>query len=279
MTKIINAGIKRMFKLKLLYICFTVIFYVDGLDLILEYISAESKEMLPKLDGYLLSGFLAVVIMSAVFITSFLGSEHNFGTIRNKMIVGHGRLSIYLGNFIVCYTAVMMMYAFVWLLMLVLGIPMLGGFTFGTKELLVKIAVSLLAFTLLTALYVLIAMCIHSKSMSSVIAVISAFVMMIAGVMTIQILSEPEYIPVEQLVEEDRQMLETSPDDASLVSNPNYVKGTRRKIYELVHELCPVSQILDEQSDLAAKNVILPVGEFVLFLAAGMIVFKKRDIK
>ena len=280
MTKIIHAGFQRLFKLKVLYICFALIFYIDGIDLIFEYISAESKDQLPDIEGYLLSGFLAVVIFSAVFITFFLGSEYTFGTIRNKMIVGHGRLAVYLGNFVLCYTAVMMMYAWVWLLVAALGIPMLGGFGLGTSELLEKLLLSFLGITALTALYVLIAMCIHSKSLSAVIAIMAAFIMMISSVMTIQILSEPEYIPAAQLSEEYSQnTFKPSPDDPSLVSNPNYVTGTRRKVYKLIHELCPVTQILDGQSGLTAKRVLIPLGELALAAAAGIVVFKKRDLK
>ena len=62
-----------------------------------------------------------MVLLAAVFISSFLGSEHQYGTLRNKIAVGHERLKLYISSFIVCYTAVMIMYVFVWLLVGILG--------------------------------------------------------------------------------------------------------------------------------------------------------------
>ena len=278
MTKLIRAGIKRMLKNKLLYVCLGVLFFIDGVDIIKEYLTTP-HDSLPSPDGYLMSGFLAVFVLAAVLISSFLGSEHSFGTLRNKMTVGHGRLEIYFSSLIVCYTSVMILYAFVWLLSAGLGTLLLGGFQCSPRTLLVKFLVSFMAFTLLTALFVLMALCIHGKSKSSVTAVITAFVMMFTGVATIQMLSQPEYFPASEFTEEQLQGCKLCPDDPSLVVNPDYVTGSKRTMFLLAYDLCPASQILGSDEELPAKNVVIPLCEFAVFLAAGTVIFKKRDIK
>lgn len=284
MNKLIRAGIKRTFRIKTLYICLAALFFIDGFDIIKEALFPEPGRELPSPEGYLLSGFLVLVLLAAVFISSFLGSEHQYGTLRNKIAVGHERLKLYMSSFIVCYAAVMIMYVFVWLLTGVLGTLLLGGFKSGAKELLWLMLISFLAFTMMTALFTLTGMCIHSKSLGSVTAVIAAFVIMFTGVMTVQILSQPQYIPADEIPANLLSEYEPSEDDPSLLKNPDYVGGSRRKMIETIHMLCPVSQILAAQipadSDRTdAAGVLIPAAETMVLMAAGMMIFIKRDLK
>ena len=279
MNKLIRAGIKRTFRIKTLYICMAVLFFIDGFDIIKEVLFPESGRDLPSPEGYLLSGFITLVLLAAVFISSFLGSEHQYGTLRNKIAVGHERLKLYMSSFIVCYIAVMIMYVFVWLLTGILGTLLLGGFTSSAKELCILLLISFLAFTMLTALFVLTGMCIHSKSLGSVTAVIAAFLIMFTGVMTVQILSAPQYIPADEIPTNMLSEYEPSEDDPSLLKNPDYVGGSRRKMIETVHKLCPVSQMIASSEEIDAEKILIPVAEIVVLMAAGMMIFTKRDLK
>ena len=57
------------------------------------------------LDGCLFECLPMMGLISAIFTSLFIGSEYSDGTIRNKIIVGHSRIRIYLVNFIVCAIA------------------------------------------------------------------------------------------------------------------------------------------------------------------------------
>ena len=279
MNKLIRAGFKRMFRLKTIYICLAVLFFIGGFDMVKEYLFREPGVKLPSPDGYLVSGFLAMVLLAAVLITSFLGAEHQYGTLRNKIAVGYDRFSIYVSSFLVCYAAVLIMYVFVWLQTTVLGKLLLGGYTCGNKGLISLMILSFLAFTALTALFVIMGLCIHSKSMGSVAAVITAFVIMLCAVGTVQLLTIPEFLPVEEIAEMELPGYERVPGDPAMVLNPDYVGGSRRRTIELVHDLNPMSQLLMVPEDTDVKNVFIPAAEFVMLLAAGMFIFRKRDLK
>ena len=54
-----------------------------------------------------------VGILISIFYSLFLGTEYNDGTIRNKLIVGHKRETIYLASFITGTVAVTIIY-FIW---------------------------------------------------------------------------------------------------------------------------------------------------------------------
>ncbi|MCR5251584.1 MAG: ABC transporter permease [Lachnospiraceae bacterium] len=279
MNKLIRAGIKRTFRIKTLYICLAVLFFIGGFDIIKEYLFREEGRNLPSPESYIVSGFLTIVVLSAVLITSFLGAEHQYGTLRNKIAAGHDRISIYLSSFITCHAAVMIMYVFVWLTISGLGTLLLGGYSLSAKGLFMLVLVSFFGVTMLTALYVMIGLCLQSKSLGSVTAVIAAFLILICGIMTVQLLSAPQYIPVEQIPAQVLPQYEKVPDDPALVINPEYVGGSKRKVYETIHKLCPVSQLITTDEETGAEGVLIPAAEALVLLAAGMLIFKKRDLK
>ena len=54
------------------------------------------------LDGCFLDFAPFMGLVAAILTSMFIGSEYSDGTIRNKLVVGHSRMRIYLANFIVC---------------------------------------------------------------------------------------------------------------------------------------------------------------------------------
>ena len=63
------------------------------------------------------------------------------------------------------------------------------------------------------------------------------------------------------------------------MKNPDYVGGSKRKLIETIHMLCPVSKILAYSDTIDAGDVLVPVVETVVLMAAGMVIFTKRDLK
>lgn len=276
MSKLLNAGFARLFRSKVLQICLILLSLATGGAIILNRLTGTQGDM-P--DSFLLSGLMMLSVMTAVLTVTFLGSEHQFGTIRNKLIIGHGRAAVYGSSFLVCFAGMLMMFALVWILSLVFGNLLMGGFAKSSQVLLVLLLRSFLAMTALTALYTAAGLCIQSKSVSSIAGVICAFVMLIASVAIIQMLMEPEFYPADQVVMTEDITYETAPEDPSLVINPYYLSGTRRVVYQAINDLCPVSQMLEESGDLTAKAVLIPAAEIVFLMGAGLCIFRKRDLK
>ena len=275
MSKLLHAGFARLFRNKVLLICFGILGMTNGVSIVANHFSDAHDAP----DSFLLSGLMVVSIMTAVLTATFLGSEHQFGTIRNKLIIGHGRAAVYCSSFIVCFAGMLMLLAVVWILTLILGNLLLGGFMQSDQQLLVLLLRSFLAMTALTALYTALGLCIHSKSISAVMAVICAFLILLASVVIIQMLMEPEYYPADQVIMTEEMTYETAPDDPSLVINPYYLSGMKREMYETINDISPVSQMLDESGVLTTKAVIIPLAEITVLMAVGLLVFRKRDLK
>lgn len=57
------------------------------------------------LDGCFFDFAPFMGLVAAILTSMFIGSEYSDGTIRNKLVVGHSRMRIYLANLIVCSVA------------------------------------------------------------------------------------------------------------------------------------------------------------------------------
>ena len=104
MSKLLSANFTRMKKAKVFWVC--LIFMIGfGLFLIISrYVQFKRFDMMDSayIEGSLLSYTVVMGIVFAVFTSLFIGTEYNDGTIRNKLIVGHTRVNVYLANLITC---------------------------------------------------------------------------------------------------------------------------------------------------------------------------------
>ena len=111
-------------------------------------------------------------ILAAELIPLFLGTEYSDGAIRNKMVVGHSRLSIYFANLITGYTSCLLCSAAYMLGCVALGVPLLGWFTQPPALLLTALAGSLLMTAAFCAIFTFVAMNCAKKSTSVVICLL-----------------------------------------------------------------------------------------------------------
>ena len=93
------------------------LFYLGALTVALEALYALINNLYYKtlwdLDltgtNLLFMGMTVLPLAAAVFIAFFASADHGDHTVRNKVIVGHGRVQIYLARSIVCAVAVLLM--------------------------------------------------------------------------------------------------------------------------------------------------------------------------
>ena len=81
-------------------------------------------------------GGLYLIFAAAVFIGVFVGTEYSDGTLRNKLIIGHSRSSIYISNLIVCTTAGIIMHLTYIITTILLGNLLLEDSTLTFKKIL-----------------------------------------------------------------------------------------------------------------------------------------------
>lgn len=286
MSKLISANFSRLFKSFIfkLYMAFSC-----GLSVfvaLMRYIDVKKnweayKELSAEyrcVDGIAFVGAIYLLFAVAVFVGIFIGADYSDGTIRNKMMVGHTRTEIYFSNLLVCTVANAMALLLNIIVMLTLGGILCGIAALTVKSVLLTMLYMLLAFTALTAIALAVSMLIQSKAAGSVTLLIMAIVLFCAALTIDNALRAPEYYEGEiYLDEETGEIIE-----GETTKNPNYLTGTKRKVYEFFNDVLPSSQLyrLAVQDDTDyVRMVVGDLAIIALFTGMGITVFRKKDLK
>lgn len=215
-------------------------------------------------------------ILAAEFISLFLGTEYSDGAIRNKITVGHSRLSIYLANLITGFAASLACMAGYMLSCLAVGAPLLGWFTKPAPLLLFAIAGSVVMLAAFCAIFTFVTMNCSKKSTSVVICLLGVFVLLIAAVYLNGRLEAPEFITGYEL-SVNGEIVEAIPEP-----NPDYLTGTKRAVYQFLYDLLPTGQSL-QYTMLTftdpARLMGLGLAVCAVFTGAGAALFKRKDLK
>ena len=170
MSKLLRSDFKRLWRSKLLYIGIIFVAMSVGHALINNiYYLDIMKELEIPLDNLLFMGTPVIGFAMAVFTSIFIGTEYSDGTMRNKVIVGNSRLSIYLSHFIITTLAAVIMLVVGSAVVISIGAFWMGGLVTSPTILLPQILCCLLAVVALNALYVLLAMLIPSRAVGVVV--------------------------------------------------------------------------------------------------------------
>lgn len=211
----------------------------------------------------------------AVFSSTFIGTEYSDGTIRNKLIIGHKRGSIYGANLILCILAAIFMAAAYLLPYSILGLFLLEPPQIPVGAILLYMGISILTLAAYASLYCMISMLVTRKSTSAILCILIFFGLLITALVINEMLNAPEFISGYSLTVNGIEQGSPEP-------NPKYLKPMARKIYQFFYDLLPSGQGLQ----LSARNVIHPLLMALLAIftgitttVCGLMAFRKKDLR
>lgn len=279
MSKLITAGFKRLFRLKsfygyLIFIAFELIVNMVSESGQIRTVNGFIEPF--SVNPYITENAFVVIIMAAIVIGNFIGSEYSYGTMRNKLTVGHNRIEIYFANYIVSLAGVAIMLAFGVLLAFAVGLP-LGAIV--DDNLHIQLFLQLVFALVISALYVFVAMNVQSRSNTLTAAIILGVVMIIADVALVNQLSQPEFNIPKNLVFNEEGVMISEEVAGDPIPNPFYVGGTNRVIMEIADTLLPCAAVMEYGGRFEADKVIAELCETVIFTAAGLFMFRRVDLK
>lgn len=279
MSKLLRANLARLWKSR----AFWMGFFVSAVSCILQKIAMgqDSLEVHYLEETFWIQALVLGMILS-VFISLFVGAEYEYGTIRNKIISGHTRSDIYLANALACIIAGWMVCLGCLLASLLAGVPFLGFFHTRLSEILLQGICVFALSAAYAAIYCFFAMVIPNRSVTAVVCVMLSFLLLFAGTVVSNRLDEAEYYYIP-----DGSLGVGEIDDGShseWVPNPDYLEGTKRRIYEIVFEAIPGGQSLQLSGML---NEHTRYGEMlsaslmwiVLSCGCGLLLFCRKDLK
>lgn len=286
MNKLLSAEFVRLFKSLVFRICLLVSGGFGILLVLMRWwevkknaaIYADLSVEYRNADNLIFMGGFYLIFAAAVLIGVFVGTEYSDGTIRNKLTAGHTRGTIYLSKFIVCAVADVMIHLLYIFVVLIFGNCLIGGTTMTITEVISFTLVGTTAMLGLTALLIVCSMSIQSKAIGSIVCLVVALIMMILAIMIGTRLEEPKYYDGYTYIDENTGEAVV----ASKEKNPNYLTGTKRKVYEFLNNVLPVSQLYQIVVRASDNLFVIVISDLVIMIVstgAGMVIFGKKDLK
>lgn len=273
MCKLLSANLTRLWKNKTFWIVSLLVLFLSAGNILNYCQRAAAITTIQLEDSYFM---LAPVlgIFCAVFSGLFLGTEYSDGGIRNKLSVGHTRITIYLANLLVCFTATLCFSA-VWLAGGLIGIPVLGAWKLEPSVLLLYFLLILLLAAVHSAIAAFISILCTNKALAAVVSILFSLALLLCASIIDSRLYEPEFISDIEFSVNGIQLGEPIP-------NPLYVSGALRAVFEFLLLFLPTGQ----EMKLAQLDVSHPVlmllcsaGITAAVTVGGILLFRKKDLK
>lgn len=217
-----------------------------------------------------------IILVDAAFCSLYIGTEYSDGTIRNKLIVGHKRSSVYLANLITCSTACIIMSLFYIAAVAGIGFPLLGLPKMNAGAVISLIIISFVMIIACTALITLLCMLNQNKAASAVVCILLFVAMLVAASLIKSRLDAPEfyegYVITDSLGNAETERMR----------NPQYLEGTKREVYQFFLDFLPAGQAIEISAQEILHMWLLPLYSlFILIVStiSGVLIFRKKDIK
>ena len=280
MNKLLASNFSRLWKNKVFWIGTAILFLWSTLMLISGHRAALAEPEYPRfLDDFFFQYGPVIGIFGAVFTSLFLGTDYSDGTIRNKIMIGHSRQSIYLSNLIVSAAAGILMNA-AWILsMLTVGTSLFGWFTSSVTTILMYQFIAVLMIAAFASIFTFISMLNQNKASSAVITLLTFLVLLFLASYCNNRLNEPEMYSAAAVVTPNGLEL------ADPTQNPDYIRGSVRKVFEFLVYFLPTGQGILMSSMEAVHLWLMPVYSLLVIALTTMAgvscvsCFRRKDLK
>lgn len=275
MRRLIRADLHNLFKDKT-FLIISVFSFVLGVFMPL--MGFKNKIMYDEItvfeDGFFI--FLSVfALLIPASVSFFVGKSFDWGTLRNKICVGHSRINIYFSFLITSLIGATILIALYFIPYLILGSFMLEEMDIPLKGFILLFLTSILVLFSLTALSVAIVENIESRVVSMAITMVVVIALLMVGTIAVQMLMEPEMI-TNSMTMMDGEFVFADP-----YPNPRYVKESRRWIWELMRDSIlggQIHQITALECNWVGVSLYSVISGIICSFI-GYILFNRKDLK
>lgn len=277
MNRLLSAGFSRLWKNKSFWLGIILLPGFMAFTMLINYYEMIQYDFSFPLDGYIYGCIILITLFTPVFASLFLGTEYNDGTVRNKLVIGHSRTSVYLSSLTVCFVSSLLVCSSIALITFALGIPLFGTPETPVLTIAQGYAFGVLMIAALSGLFTLLAMMITSKSASAIVCTLGIFALLFVSMYILQRLITPEMIEYGYDVTADGSVIPLEHP------NPQYLTGTARKVYEFFQDFLPTGQGM-QLMQFGYLEHPLQACLCSLFVTAvttveGILAFQKKNLK
>ena len=247
------------------------------------------------LDKTLFRAEQALGITAAIVVSLFVGTEYSGGAIRNKLVVGKSRITVYLAGYLACAGVVLLLFLVSSLAALALGSVLFSAPSAASGTIMTAFFVGAMICLLYAAVFYFIAVICGSRVWAAIFSILLALALLMAASELSQALEQGPYtmqlVPEEFSTSKEAYSIDGVAEDMfdglvmETVPNPNYLSGEKREIVQLFYDINPAGQTtqlarLSEQDILYPLRIILlDAGLSAVFALGGIWIFRRKDIK
>lgn len=275
MSKLLSANFLRLRHSRLFWAGMILMFVFGLLPVLSLYNMHVRYGYDTVLDSTLFSYTILIGLVTAIFTSLFVGTDYSDGTIRNKLIVGHTRIAIYLANLVTTGVAALLFCLSCLVSTLALGLPLLGAPVAGLQTLCPLLFGSLLLAVAFAAIFTMVGMVCSNKAAVAIICLVLLMLLMIFSSWIVAMLAEPEFYENYALTDGEMEVIEN-------VRNPRYPTGVWRDVLEFLNDFLPTGQSMQYGQMQVAHPWLLALWSFLIALGAtlaGALVFRRKDIQ
>lgn len=258
MIRLLHADLYRMYSKRWIWLCSVSMMAIAVIFVIIQ---STAMDYTVSIDRVIFLPMSVYGVAVAALISMFAGDDFGDGVIKNKIISGRSRASIYFSNMTASMMGCITVYILTIVTTLALG-TVLFEINVTAAEVISYMILGLFTCLAYGSLYCMISMIIGSKSEAVAICMGLSFVMLFLCLHTNQILVQQEY------------------KDGAL--NPHYVGGIKRSIYGFLHDFNPSGQAAQLSAMECFNKVRFVIVDFLWVFIAGAVgafLFGKKDIK
>lgn len=275
MSKLLSANFLRLRHSRLFWAGMLLMFLFGLLQVLSLYNMHVRYGYDTVLDSTLFSYTILIGLVTAIFTSLFVGTDYSDGTIRNKLIVGHTRIAIYLANLVTMGAAALLFCLSCLTSTLAFGLPLLGTPVTGLQTLCPLLFGSLLLALAFAAIYTMVGMVCSNKAAVAVICLVALMLLMIGSSWVVAMLTEPEFYENYTLTDGEMEVIEN-------VRNPRYPTGVWRDVLEFLNDFLPTGQSMQYSQTQVAHPWLMALWSFLIALGAtlaGALMFRRKDIQ
>lgn len=247
MRRLLSANLMRLWINKAFW--FTVLFMI-GLESAFCFMLLKQNSL--RLDIVMYATVQIIGILVSVFFSLFMGTEYSDGTLRNKLIVGHKRSSIFLASFITGIVAVTIVYL-AWALTGGIFIAVIQELPYAkTIEILSSGIIGWMACVSYIAIFNLIGMLSSNKARTSIGCVMMAFILIFAGLTCYS------------------------------MARPGFLSTSNSAVFQFLFDLNPFGQtfqMMVGDTSVMWKLTTYSLSLSIILSGIGIYLFDKKDVK
>lgn len=278
MYKLLNAGFYRLRKNKIFW-------GIIVITLCMGYFCLKLKGAGSGIDLLLLDNLVTIGLFISIFTSLFVGLEYANGTIRNKIVVGHSRIKIYLSNLIISITVGILIEFVYMLFVTIIGLPILGGLQMPISQFIKILLNIVMIIVTYSSIFNCITLLCNDITMSTVIGIILILAMFVADG------------ALSQTANAEKYRYQITSDENGVITkeiigiDQNYPGETKKKIAQFIKYIMPTgqanqiglnvsNQIRFQEEAVDTTNLLwYSIGTATIINVMGIYFFSKKELK